>query len=183
MIPVPSSPITYRVRVIEVLQGQSAQQAFYVNTPLFEKTTVNATQLLWPQEIPLPDVGANLAWGVQPEDDQGNPYVLPERFTNAFTLIVLPSKEECIKLFENIKKLRDEGLQIEEQYWTAYDHYARVTEVLEEAEERADVLIIEKTMKDQKQSDAKLGKMKASFDITRAKYDAAIMKYEECVGR
>ena len=183
MIPIPAMPATYRIRVVEVLQGQSTQQAFYVNNPLFERTVMGGTQLLWPQEIPLPSAGANLAWGIQPEDELGNPYILPERFTNAFNLIVLPSKDECAKLLENIKKLRVRGLEVEQDYWTAYDRFARVTQVLEEAEERADALAMEKAKKDQKDADAKIGKVKTFFDATRAKYDAAITKYEECVGK
>ena len=135
VIPNPPMPIAYRLRVVDVIPGQSAQQAFSVNNPLFERTTIGTTQLLWPQEIPLPDAGAILAWGIQPEDDQGNPIILPERFTNVFNLIVLPSKEQCSKLLQKIKKLRENGLEVEEQYWTAYDHFARVTQVLEEDEE------------------------------------------------
>jgi len=183
IIPNPPMPVTYRLRMVEVLPGQSAQQAFTVNQPLFERTTVGSTQLLWPQEIPLPDAGVNLAWGIQPEDDQGNPIILPERFTNAFTLIVLPSKEGCGKLLQNIKKLREHGLEIEEQYWTTYEHFARVTQLLEEAEERADVLDIEKQKKEQKNSDAKLEKIKIVFNAARAKYDTAVGEYETCIGK
>ena len=180
IIPNPPTPVNYRLRVVEVLPGQSPQQAFTVNIPLFERAIMGSTQMLWPQEIPLPNVGGNLAWGIQPEDDQGNPLILPERFTNAFNLIALPSKEQCAKLLQKIKKLREDGLEIEERYWAAYEHFARVTQILEEAEERADVLIIEKEKKEQKESDAKLEKIKIVFDAARAKYDAAITEYEDC---
>lgn len=183
IIPNLPTPVSYRLRVVEVLAGQSAQQAFTVNIPLFERITVSTTQLLWPQEIPLPDAGANLAWSIQPEDDQGNPIILPERFANAFNLIVLPSKEQCAKLLQKIKKLRDKGLLVEEEYWAAYEHFARITQVLEEAEERADVLAIEKGKKEVKDSDAKLEKIKVVFDDARTKYDAAIGEYEVCIGK
>ncbi len=183
IIPNPPIFVSYRIRVVEVLAGQSAQQAFNINIPLFERTSIGTTQLLWPQEIPLPDGGASLAWSIQPEDDQGNPIILPERFTNAFNLIVLPSKEQCAKLLQKIKKLRENGLEVEEEYWDSYKHFARITQILEEAEERADVLAIEKGKKDQKNSDAKLEKIKVIFEATRAKYDAAIGEYEVCIGK
>ncbi|MEP7235773.1 MAG: hypothetical protein ABI778_10810, partial [Ignavibacteriota bacterium] len=183
MIPVPQNPVIYRLRVVDVLQGQTVQQAFNINTPLFERTVLGATQMLWPQEIPLPDAGVNLAWGVQPEDNLGNPYIIPERFTNAFNLFVFPTKEECAKMLEKIKKIRDEGLLIEESYWLAYDHFTRVTEVLEAAEERADILAIDKARKEQKNAEAKLSKAQTTYDAIHAKYDSAIAKYEECIGK
>lgn len=183
VIPNPPTPVIYRIRVVEVLPGQSAQQAFAVNNPLFERTSIGATQLLWPQEIPLPDAGANLAWGVQPEDDQENPIIIPERFTNAFNLIVLPSKEQCGKILDKIKKLRSEGLEVEENYWAGYEHFARITQLLEEAEERADVLVIEKTKQEQHEADIKLEKIKVFFDKARTKYDAAMSEYEACIGK
>ena len=183
IIPNPLVPVSYRLRVVDVQPGQSAQQAFSVNIPLFERITIGSTQFLWPQEIPLPDAGANLAWGIQPEDDQGNPFIVPERFTNAFNLIILPSKEQCAKLLQKIKKIREDGLDIEEKYWASYEHFARITQVLEEAEERADVIAIEKEKKEQKNSGVKLEKIKVSFDSARAKYDSAIGEYEVCIGK
>lgn len=183
LIPTLPMPVTYRIRVVEVLQGQSAQQAFTVNTPLFERTTINSTQLLWPQEIPLSGVGGNLAWAVQPEDEIGNPIIIPERFTNAFNLNVLPSKEECAKLLQRIKKLRNDGLVIEEKYWEVYERFAKITQSLEEAEERADALMIEKYKKERSETDSKLGKLRIVFDAARTKHDTAIGEYETCVGK
>ncbi len=183
MIPIPSTPITYRLRVVEIHQGQSAQQAFYINPVLFEKTTIGTTQLLWPQEIPLPNIGANLAWAVQPEDELGNPYILPERFSNAFTLLVLPSSEECSKISGKIMRLRSDGLKVEEEYWEADGRLQRITQLLEEAEERADALSIQKSKNDQTQANTKLEKIKTTFDMQRTKYDAAVSEYEKCLGR
>jgi hypothetical protein len=183
MLPASSIPINYRLRVVQVLAGQSAQQAFTLNLPLFERTTIGATQLLWPQEVPLPDGGANLAWAIQPEDGQGTPLILPERFTNAFNLIVLPNHDECQKIFENIKKLRTQGLQVEEEYWAADGGLQRTSQLLEDAEERADALDIQKMKKQMQTAEKKLDKIKISFDLTRAKYDAAIGDYENCSGK
>ncbi|MDP4221577.1 MAG: hypothetical protein Q8896_14165 [Bacteroidota bacterium] len=183
LIPVSSASVVYRLRLVEVLPGQSAQQAFSVNLPLFERTAPNSTQLLWPPEIPLPASGATLAWGVQPEDDQGNPLVLPERYTNAFNLIVLPSKDECAKLQTKIANLRQEGLAIEEQYWSADGLLQRTTQLLEEAEERADALDIQKMKTEVASAGKKLEEIRVTFDSARKKYDDAITKYEECLGK
>jgi hypothetical protein len=150
---------------------------------LFERTITGATQLLWPQEIPLPDAGVNLAWAIQPEDDQGNPIILPERYTNVFNLIILPSKDECAKILQHIKSLRENGLQVEENYWSAFDKFARVTQLLEEAEERADAFEIQKMKKEMHSDEKKLDQVKSFFDSARKKYDAAIEEYENCLGK
>lgn len=183
VIPQPPMSVNYRLRIVEILPGQSAQQALTVNNPLFERTSVNSTQLLWPQEIPISGMGGNLAWAVEPEDESGNPLIIPERFSNTFTLIVLPSKEECGKLLDKVKKLREDGLGAEEKYWTVYEHYARITGLLEEAEERADALMIEKYKSEQSEADTKLEKVRITFDAARSKYDAMISEYEVCVGK
>ena len=180
LLPVSSTPVTYRLRVVEVLTGQNAQQAFLNNIPLFERTVINATQYLWPQEIPAPPTGAMLAWGIQPEDDQGNPLVLPERFTNPFTLIILPTREECDKLLGKIKKLHENGLKVEEEYWQADAKFQRTSQLTEEAEERADALEIEKWKSQMKSAEKKLEKIKTTFDAAREKYDVAITEYENC---
>jgi hypothetical protein len=180
MLPVSASLVNYRLRVVQVLPGQSAQQAFMTNNPLFERVTSGVTQLLWPPEIPLPDAGALLAWAVQPEDDQGTPLILPERFTNAFTLNVLPTRDECQKILEKIKRLRTDGLVVEEEYWAADGTFQRTSQLLEEAEERADALDIQKTKKQMQTAEKKLTKVKSAFDSARAKYDSAITEYENC---
>jgi len=183
MLPVTATPANYRVRVVEVLPGQSAQQAFTVNNPLFERSTLGITQLLWPPEVPLPDAGTKLAWGVQPEDELGNPLIMPERFTNAFNLIVLPTREQCQKILEKIKKLRSEGLHVEEEYWAADGKMQRASQLLEEAEERADALEIQNKKKEMQTAEKKLDKLKTSFDLVRTKYDSSINEYENCLGK
>jgi hypothetical protein len=178
MIPAQSS-VNYRLRIVEVLAGQSAQQAFAVNNPLFERTTMSTT-FLWPQEIPLPQTGSRLAWGIQPEDDQSNPLILPERFTNVFNLIALPTRDECQKILEKIKKLRNDGLRVEEEYWQADAKFQRTSEFFEAAQERADALDIEKWKHEMQIAERNVNRLKAAFDVARAKYDTAITEYENC---
>src|SRR5207237_1318150 len=127
-------------------------------------TIINSTQYLWPQEIPAPPAGARLVWGIQPEDDQGNPLVLPERFTNPFTLIILSTREECDKLLEKIKRLRNDGLKVKEEYWQADEKFQRTSQFTEEAEERADALEIEKWRSQMRSAEKKLDKIKLAFD-------------------
>src|SRR5262249_21872520 len=52
MLPVTSTPVNYRFRLVEMLPNQTAQQAFMVNTPLIERVMTGSTQFLWPPEIP-----------------------------------------------------------------------------------------------------------------------------------
>jgi hypothetical protein len=180
ILPISTTPVNYRLRVVEMLPSQTAQQAFITNKPLFEKVTNGMTQLLWPQEIPLPDAGIKLAWGVQPEDELGNPLVQPERFTNAFDLVVLPTREQCETILAKVKKIRSTAIKIEEEYWAADWKMQRTSQLLEEAEERADALDIQTKRKAQEEAQKKLEKIKTAFDKSREKYDAAIIEYEDC---
>jgi len=180
MLPVSSTPVNYRLRVVQMLPNQSAQQAFIADQPLFERVTTGTTQLLWPPEIPLPDAGIKLAWGVQPEDELGNPLILPERFTNALGIIVLPTHDECQKLLEKIKKNRTDALKVEEEYWSADLQMQRTTQLLEEAEERADALDVQNRKKEIEVTEKRIDKVKTLFDKAREKYDSAIIEYENC---
>ena len=183
MMPIPPLPIMYRVRVSEVLSGQSALQAFNVNTPLFERTTTGTTALLWPQEISLPRAGDLLTWSVQPEDEHGMPIITPERFATPYSLIVLPSSEHCSELLQKLKNIRKDAMKIEEEYWVAFEWYARVTEFLEKAEEQADVVEIEKDRAAKQKAELRIEKIKVTYDATRSKYDSVIVKYEACIGK
>ncbi|HET7153669.1 MAG TPA: hypothetical protein VFJ29_07855, partial [Candidatus Kapabacteria bacterium] len=69
--PMPATPPSYRVVVLEVLKGQTPTTAFQSNQPILDRTTT-ATQLLWPSDVELPHEGMEYVAGVIATDNQGN---------------------------------------------------------------------------------------------------------------
>jgi hypothetical protein len=180
VIPLPAMPVTYKLRVVPVLQGQTAHQAFELNIPLFERKTIGSTQQLWPNEVIIPSAGSVYAWSVQAEDMEGNPIILPERYPQPFTLKILPSKEGCAVLLNKLSKERQATLEIEERYWKAYDTFERTKQQLEEAEERADAYMMQKIRKKLPVNQKQFSAMKELYEEAYAKYDNALKAYLSC---
>lgn len=176
VIPTPSLPMVYRLRAVEVLPGQTSQQAFAVNPPLFERKVPNMLQLLWPTEINLPPTGITIAWSIRPEDLSGVPYVTPESYAPPFTLKIIPSNEKCLALFENLKFKIKTLLALEEHFWHEYDIVERAEQLQEEAEDRGDAYEAEHWQ-------TKRVVSTQSLDSARERYEAAYTAYEEALSR
>jgi hypothetical protein len=73
VLPPPAQPVTYRVRIFEVLPGQTPVQAYRVNRPVVEKEVMGITQLLWPTDFDLPIPGRKYIWNVDALDGEGRP--------------------------------------------------------------------------------------------------------------
>ena len=68
---------TYRIQVFEILNNQTAMQAFRSNAPILnEVATRGATQYIWRPNLTMMDSSANhkFIWTVQTLDDNGEPY-------------------------------------------------------------------------------------------------------------
>ncbi|MBS1911317.1 MAG: hypothetical protein JST22_04970 [Bacteroidetes bacterium] len=83
--PTPPSAVTYRLMVFEVLQGQSAMQAFKSNQPILDRRVTGITQMLWPPDFQLPGRVNTYVWSVRAQDDQGNPIGEPGGYADPFT--------------------------------------------------------------------------------------------------
>ncbi len=180
VIPSPSMPVTYRLRIVEILPGQTSQQAYALNLPFFERKSVGATQLLWPSEVQPPITGASFAWSVQAEDLEGNPIVVPERYPQPYLLKILPTKEGCASLLSKVQKEREILLSLEERYWKAYDTFERTEWQLENAEERADAYAVQKIKSGLPAIQKMFAEQKKSYEASYIKYDRALKLYLSC---
>ena len=73
--PAPSTIVTYRLQVWEVLEGQNSMTALRSNQPIVEKDLKGVLQTQWPVEFAMPEMGKNYVWTVTPLDDQGRKLV------------------------------------------------------------------------------------------------------------
>jgi len=53
VVPKPTSPVTYRIQVFEVLPTQNPVQALRSNQPLLDKEILAATQFIWQPQLPF----------------------------------------------------------------------------------------------------------------------------------
>ena len=180
VIPAPPMPVSYRLRVVPVLQGQTPQQAFASNIPLFERKTIGSTQQLWPNEVIVPAAGSLYAWSVQAEDMEGNPIIVPERYPQPFSLKILPTKVGCASLLNKLSKERQNTLEIEERYWKSYDAFERTKQQLEESEDRADAYMMQKIRKKLTSVQKQFAAIKEQYELSYAKYDKALKAYLSC---
>lgn len=180
VIPAPQTPVNYRLRVVELLPGQNPKQAFSTNLPLFERKTLGQTTFMWPQEVPVPSTGGTFAWSVQPEDNDGNPMVSPEGFTPPFTFSILPQRDDCTALAEKVGTEKETAQRLEEDYWSAYNRYERLSKELDDAEDRADVYIIERVKTEVGDAKADLTMKKNNYESAYTRYDNALAAYNNC---
>ncbi len=61
--PAPKARVTYELKLVQMMRGQSPEEAMRANKPWFEKTGVTATSLMYPASAPAFDSGA-YAWSV-----------------------------------------------------------------------------------------------------------------------
>lgn len=183
LIPTPSVPMVYRLRAVEVLNGQTSRQAFVNNLPLFEKKINNMLQAIWPAEIVLPPNGITLAWSVQPEDLSGMPYVTPESYPPPFSLKFLAASEACATLQEKLKYSIKTLLAMEERYWQEYDLLERAELLQEEAEDRGDAYEVEHWQTKLVVFSKSLESVKERYEATYSAYEEALKNYKECTER
>ncbi len=87
--PRPDFVVNYRVKVFEVLPGQTPINALRVNRPILDLGDVTATQLLWPPDFELPRAGQQHIWTVRATDDRGTPMGEPDGYATPFTFTVM----------------------------------------------------------------------------------------------
>lgn len=181
VMPQPAIPVIYRLRVVEVLAGQTPQQAFATSQPFFEKKITNMTQEQWPVEIAVPPQGVTLAWGVQPEDSRGMAIVSPEGFTPPFALKFLPISPECMALSDKVKQNLKTLLAMEERYWQEYDLVERAERLQEQAEDRGDVYETEHWQTKLVVSAKSLESVKERYEAAFGAYESALQAYKDCI--
>lgn len=72
VVPLPPYPVQYRVRIVEVVTGQTPERALRENNALVDNIVTGTTQFLWPPGLHLPRP-MRCAWTVQALDDMGAP--------------------------------------------------------------------------------------------------------------
>jgi alpha-tubulin suppressor-like RCC1 family protein len=73
IVPKPQEPVTYRLRVWQLMQGQSGTQAMKTNTPVVQKDVKGITQFVKPNlmgDIEMLEGKADLVWSVQALDEK-----------------------------------------------------------------------------------------------------------------
>ena len=91
--PKPKEPVTYKLRIYEVKQGQTATAVVKSAIPLHEKDIINQTQYVLPSLIQLnPTKGSSFAWTVQALGVKGNPV----GGNNGMSGVMLITNSSCI---------------------------------------------------------------------------------------
>lgn len=75
VVPRPQETTTYRLRLWQLLQGQTAQQAIQVNQPIADEKITNVTQAIVKNlgSDPCPPYTCNYVWSVQALNREGKP--------------------------------------------------------------------------------------------------------------
>jgi hypothetical protein len=75
LVPKPKEPVTYRMRVWQLMQGQNASAAMRGNSPVFEKDVTNQTQAVVSLNYPpcRPPYLCDFVWTVQALNPEGKP--------------------------------------------------------------------------------------------------------------
>jgi hypothetical protein len=85
VVPSSPTPVTYRIRVFEILEHQHDMQALRSNQPLLDKNVVGTTQFIWQPQISMMPYtiedsaqnnkvnGKKFIWTIQTLDNQGQP--------------------------------------------------------------------------------------------------------------
>ena len=68
--PSPTTIVTYRLQIWEVMPGQDNMTALRSNQPIVEKDLKGMVQTQWPVEFAMPELGKKYVWTVTPLDDQ-----------------------------------------------------------------------------------------------------------------
>jgi len=73
--PVPTAiKISYKVKIVEVYEGQTKEEAIRSNVPVYEQDGIKRTSLQYPIKANALDMDKNYAWQVQAIDEVGRPF-------------------------------------------------------------------------------------------------------------
>lgn len=73
--PVPANmKISYKVKIVEVFEGQTKEEAIRSNIPVYEQDGIKSTSLQYPIKAKALDMDKNYAWQVQAIDEVGMPF-------------------------------------------------------------------------------------------------------------
>lgn len=86
--PKPAGPVTYRLRVWQLMEGQSALQTSRSSEPFITKDVKDAFQAIIQLRQPLPN--RNLVWNVQALNRDGKPVGENNGISATFTIIINP---------------------------------------------------------------------------------------------
>ncbi|MDP2413574.1 hypothetical protein [Daejeonella sp.] len=76
VVPKPHEPVTYRIKVWQLMQGQNGAQAMKANQPIFTKDVDNITQVVINKLVTgpcLPPYLCSFIWNVQALSKEGKP--------------------------------------------------------------------------------------------------------------
>lgn len=110
--PKPKEPVTYKLRIYEVKQGQTATAVVKSAIPLHEKDIINQTQYVLPSLSQLNATkGSSFAWTVQALGQKGNPVGGNNGMSGINTLkIVVVGGTGCFKLDTTQYKIECAGM-------------------------------------------------------------------------
>jgi hypothetical protein len=83
----PAFTVTYRLKIVEVLQGQVPAQALAANTPHYENTNLTLTSLVYPVSGQALTQGKRYAWQIQALDQNGFPPTANNGSSQIFTFV------------------------------------------------------------------------------------------------
>ena len=115
IVPKPKEPVTYRLRVWQLMQGQNGMQAMKTNTPLISKDVDNLTQATVTGVITgpcKPPYMCDFIWSIQSLSRNGKPFGNNNGNSEAFTFTANASQE--IKTLVNVFPGDKKSISIEE---------------------------------------------------------------------
>ncbi|MCX8056352.1 MAG: hypothetical protein N3F03_01925 [Ignavibacteria bacterium] len=87
----PNYRLTYRLRIVEVLEGQSPIQAINSNIVFYENNNINTNNFTYPIDAPVFEEGKTYAWQVQVLDQFGIPPTQNDGKSEIFTFTIAGS--------------------------------------------------------------------------------------------
>ena len=110
LVPRPQSPVTYKLRVWQLMQGQNGTAAMKANTLVVEKEVKGQTQFIKQNlmgDVEMIDGAANLVWNVQAVNEQGA--VLGSSTPTSFKIIITDPSDGCFSLDTTQYKIECNG--------------------------------------------------------------------------
>ncbi len=113
IIPKPRDPVTYRLQVWEVLEGQTPMIALRTNQPIVEKDCKEILQTQWPIDNALPEAGKKYVWTITPLDGEDRKLVDGSGMSEPFSFSIL-SNQTNLSVIQLIEPLNGIKLSAEE---------------------------------------------------------------------
>jgi hypothetical protein len=96
--PTPRTMVSYRLQVMEVLEGQSKMDAFRSNLPIVDKKIKGTLQTQWPIEYPAPKIGVDYVWTITCLDEEERAIVDGPGYAEPFVFSVVDDKKPTVVL-------------------------------------------------------------------------------------